>query len=145
MSLRIRGQEVFVQAVVDGVLLQGSFTKVNDFKLTPKADLTESDFLGETETEPDVMHHGYDFSFTIHEMDNTAFQVWNQIVSSLTAGTTLPTVNLVVIKRYRDPGVKPVTMTLQNARIKLDSQDYGGRKDYVKTSWSGKCRTMKTK
>jgi hypothetical protein len=73
-----------------------------------------------------------------------AFEVWQQVVNALVSGALLPVVNVVVIKRYRDPGVKPVTMTLQNAKIKMDSQDFGSRKDYVKTSFSGRCRRMKT-
>lgn len=142
---RIRGQEVFVQLVVDGDLKVGSFAKVENFKLTPRADLSDSSFLGETEDEPDVMFHGWDFSFSIHEADNKAIEVWNQILAALTAGTVLPTINVVVIKKYRDPGVKPVVQTLQNCKMKLDSQDAGGRKDYVKNAFSGKCRTMRTK
>lgn len=142
---RIRGQEVFVQLIVDGDLKQGSFTKVENFKLTPRADLSDSSFLGETEDEPDVQHHGYDFSFTIHEADNQAVTVWNGIVASLTAGILLPVVNVVVIKKYRDPGVGAVVQTLQNCKIKLDSQDFGGRKEYVKNSFSGKARQLKVR
>lgn len=145
MSVRIRGQETFVQLAVNGALLSGSFTKVENFKLTPRADLTDSSFLGETEDEPDVMHHGYDFSFAVHEMDNQAFAVWNQIVNSLNAGTTLPTINMVVIKRYRDPSIAAVTVTLQNCALKMDSHEFGTRKDYVKTMFSGKCRTTQTR
>ncbi|MGZ6970965.1 MAG: hypothetical protein ACXVID_04820 [Thermoanaerobaculia bacterium] len=143
MSLRIRGQETFVQLIIDGELLGGSFTKCENFKVTPRADLTDTGFLGETEDEPDIMHHGYDFSFSIHEQDNAAFEVWDTIVADLAAGVALPQIDVMVVKRYRDPGVKPVTYTYQKAVLKLDSQDQGARKDYVKSSFSGKCKTRK--
>lgn len=145
MATRIRGQEVLVGLIVDGNLMDGSFSKVEDFRITPRADLTDSSFLGETEDEPDVMHHGYDFSFSMHEQDNRAFQVWDEIVNRHTAGVPLPNINMLVIKRYRDPGVLPVSMTMENCAIKMDSQEFGSRKDYVKSSWSGKCRTKATR
>lgn len=145
MSLRIRGGEVFAQLVVDGDLKVGSFAKIENFKITPRADLVDTGFLGEPEDEPDVMHHGYDWSFSMHETDNGASSVWDQVVSALAAGTVLPRINVVIIKKYRDTGIPPVVMTLQNCVMKLDSQDFGSRKDYVKSMFSGKCRTKKTR
>jgi len=145
MSLRTRGQETFAQIVVDGDLLAGSFAKVENFKITPRADLVDTGFLGESEDDPDVMMHGYDFSFSMHEQDNRAFEVWDKTVSALAAGTTLPRIDVVVIKRYRDPSIKAVTLTLQKCVMKMDSQDLGSRKDYIKTSFSGKCRTKRTR
>ncbi len=143
MSQRIRGQETTAQLVVDGKLLLGSFSKVENFSIKPRADLTDSDFLGETESEPDIMHHGYDFSFTIHEMDNQAAQVYLALVAALDAGAVLPNINLVVIKNYRDPAIPLTTLVLQDVKIKLDSQDMGDRKSYVKSSLSGKCKVMR--
>lgn len=143
MSLRIRGQETFVQLVVDGELLAGSFAKVENWKATPRADLTDTGFLGETEDEPDIMFHGWDFSFSIHEQDSAAHDLWDSIVADLAAGVTLPRVDVVVIKKYRDPGVKPLIYTYQKCVIKMDSNDHGSRKDFVKSPFSGKCKTRK--
>lgn len=143
MSTRIRGQEVSGQLIVDGQLLLGSFAKLESFKWNPRADLTDSDFVGETESEPDVQHHGYDLSFTIHKLDAQAVAVYQNIVAALNAGNLLPQVNFVVITTYRDPSVPPTTMVFQNLRIKLDSEDVGGRKEYVKNSFSAKARTMR--
>jgi hypothetical protein len=143
MSDRIRGQETSLQVIVDGALQQGSFSKVESFKWSPRQDLTDSDFLGETESEPDLIHHGHDFSFTIHERDNSAVaNVLMQVIQANVAGTALPVVNLVFIKRYRDPSIPVVTIIFQNCVIKFDSQDEANRKDYVKTAFSGKCRTV---
>lgn len=145
MAKRIRGQETFVQLVVDGNLLAGSFMKVENFKITPRADLVDSEFLGETEQDPDIIFHGYDFSFQIHEVDDSALDLWDNIVATLTAGGPQPRINVIVTKRFRDPGVRAKTQTLQNAVMKLDSEGYDKRSDYVKAAFSGKCRTKKSR
>jgi len=143
MSTRIRGQEVTGQLVVDGKLLLGSFAKMESFSWKPNADLNASDFVGETTSEPDLQHHGYDFDFTIHELDNQAAQIYLKLVAALEAGAVLPAINFVVIKSYRDPSVPLTTLVFQDVKLKLNSQDIGGRKDYVKNAFSGKCRTMR--
>lgn len=143
MSDRSRGQETTLNVIVDGQLQAGSFAKVENFKWNPRQDLTDSDFIGETESEPDIMHHGYDMSFMIHEKDNSAVEnVLMAVVAALTSGGTLPKINLVFIKKYRDPSIHPKTLVFQNVRLKFDSQEAGGRKDYIKTSFSAKCRKM---
>jgi len=140
MALSIRGQETFVQLVVDGDLLAGSFAKVENWKATPRADLVDTGFLGESEDEPDIMHHGWDFSFSIHESDSAAHDLWDAIVADLAAGVSLPQIDVIVIKKYRDPGIKPVAYTYKSAVLKMDSNDHGSRKDYVKSPFSGKCK-----
>jgi hypothetical protein len=145
MSLRSRGQESSVFLVVDGALQQGSFTKVTDWSITPRADLTDSPFLGESTDDPDLMHHGFDFKFSCHAMDNLAFSLWDQIVSAQVAGVPMPKISVVFVTKYRDPGVNPVSITMQDCRLKMDSHDVASRKDYIKTSFSGKCRTKRTR
>lgn len=140
---RIRGQEETAQLVVGGKLLQGSFAKLESFNWKPRADLPDSDFVGETESEPDFQHHGYDFSFTIHQEDSQAADVYLQIVAAHEAGVVLPDVNFVVIKTFRDPSIPTVTLTFPACKIKLDDETTGGRKDYVKNSFSGKSAKMR--
>jgi hypothetical protein len=139
VSLRIRGQEIAVQLVVNGALQAGSFAFVSDFKLTPRADVSNSPFLGETEDEPDVQHHGYDFSFSLHQSDGNALAFWNSVVQTLEAGTAQPQTDILVTKTYRDAGTPATNTTLRRVAIKMDSEEFGGRKDYVKNSFSGSC------
>lgn len=144
MSNRIRGQETTLQVVVDNKTMGKSFAKVENFKWSPRQDLTDNDFLGETESEPDIMHHGYDFSFSIHEEDNSAVRdVLLAVVSTLTAGEQQPNVTLTFIKRYRDQAEGTQTLVFSKCVLKLDSQETGSRKDYMKSMFSGKCRQMK--
>jgi hypothetical protein len=145
MSNRIRGQETTLQVVVNGQIQGRSFAKVENFKWSPRQDLSDSSFLGETEDEPDIMHHGYDFSFSIHEEDNSAVeQVLLQVVNTLTAGVQQPDITLTFIKRYRDPAMGTKTLVFPKCKLKLDSQEMGSRKDYLKSSFSGKCRQMQS-
>lgn len=142
---RIRGQETTLQVAINGQTQEGSFSKVENFKWNPRQDLTDSDFVGETESEPDIMHHGYDMSFVIHEKENGAVDsVLLPIVTALTAGLPLPPVTLTFTKRYRDPSIPTVTLVFQNVKLKMDSQEAGSRKDYVKSSFSAKCRKMRS-
>lgn len=141
MSTRIRGQEYSAYLVVDGATLLGSFAKMDSFSAKPRADLTDSDFLGETESEPDLMNHGWDMSFTIDQLDDQAAVLWDNLVSQLDAGAILSRINIVVIKTFRDPSVPAATHVYQNCRLKLDDETSGSRKDYVKNSFSAKCKT----
>jgi hypothetical protein len=142
MANRSRGQETTLQVVVNNTAQGGSFSKCESFKWNPRQDMTDSDFIGEAESEPDLQHHGYDGSFTVHEMDNGAVDnVLMPIVAAHTAGTPLPTINLVFIKRYRDPSIPAKTLVFQKVTLKLDGQE-ASRKDYIKSSFSFKCRKM---
>lgn len=140
---RIRGQETTLQFIVDGAQKSGSFAYVESFKWSPRQDLSDSDFLGETESEPDIMHHGFDFNFTLHESENSPIDdVLLPIIQSNQQGTPLPSISLVFIKRYRNPATPTKTVVFQNVVLKFDSQDESSRKDYVKTAFSGKCKLV---
>ena len=142
MSTRIRGQEVTVGLIVDGAQQLGSFTKVEQFKLTPRTDLSDADFLGEKESEPDIQHHGFDFSFMTHEQDSKMFDLLFDIVNRERLGAPHPVVDVIVIHKYRDPGLPSKNIVLQQCVVKLDDHDIGGRKEFVKDSFSGKCRRI---
>ena len=145
-SLRIRGQEVTVMVIVDGVPQAGSFAKITQGRWAPRADLSDTGFLGENEDEPDIQIHGYDLSFTIHEQDNGAVDaVWLPIVQAATAENgPLPVVDIIFFKKYRDRKLPPATLTFAQCKLKLDSQEFGDRKSHATTSFSAKCRKMRS-
>ena len=80
MSERLRGQEITLQFFADGVRLGGSFLKVTEFTATPRTDLNEEDYLGESATDIDTQHHGWDFSFSIHNLDAAALDFLDRLV-----------------------------------------------------------------
>lgn len=141
MGRRIRGEEGTVSLTVEGQLQDGSFTKVRNFKWMPKADIQESDFLGESSTDFDLQHHGYGFSFECDEEDNKVEEAYRKYVTAQEAGADLPKIVLNFTKRYR-AGVPSKTLSFEQAVFKLDEQGMGGRKDYTKNSCTGAAKTM---
>lgn len=141
-STRIRGQEVTLQMVVNGQLKAGSFTQVESFKWTPRDELSESDFMGEHESENDFMHHGVDFNFVCHEKDSAITDLYLTLVENDRQGLAHPVINMIAIYKYRDQSQPSKTLLFQNCVVKLDDSDFGDRKSYVKNSFSGKCKRV---
>lgn len=139
-SQRIRGQEATIQIVVDGDVKSGSFAKIVDFNLDPRQDLTETDFVGEVEADLDIMHHGYDFSFTIQEQDHKTHDLLIDIVTREQNRVKHPAINVVVTFAYR--GTSAQTIVLESCFMKMDSLTIGGRKEYITNKLSGKCKTL---
>lgn len=142
MSQRIRGQEATIQVIVDGDLQAGSFTKVVNFNLTPRTDLQDSAFLGETEDDIDINHHGFDFDFEIHHQDSKAFRLLQTIVGREQDHLAHPNVNVVVVIAYRSLTEPALSFVLEKAFLKMDTYQFGGRKEYVQSKFSGKCKTL---
>jgi len=144
MADRIRGQETTLQFVVDGKLLEGSFAKVTDWKMTPRAELPEVGFCGETEDDVDFMHHGYDFNCSVQELDPAVMDLYDDLVARNRAGQEMPKIQIIAIHKYRSTVIPSKTQILKSVKLKLDEHGAGGRKDYVKNTLSGKCKTKDT-
>lgn len=144
MSQRIRGQEATIQVIVDGNLQAGSFTKVMNFNLTPRTDLVDTPFLGEVEDDLDIQHHGYDFDFEIQHQDSKAYTLLQQIVQNEQQHLAHPNVNVVVTIAYRSLTEPALTFVLEQCFIKLDNYTFGGRKEYVNSKFTGKCKVVNT-
>ena len=143
-DISIRGQEVSVQVVVNGVIKGGSFARMESFSATPRTDLKDNDYLGEELSVPDLQHSGWDFTMEIREVKRDVFDLLNQILSAEKASQAHPNVNIVVTTIYRGVGDTSVSYTLEAAVIKCDSfPNVSGRTEYVKSTWSGKCREVR--
>lgn len=142
MSQRIRGQEASIQVIVDGDLKQGSFAKVMNFNLTPRTDITETPFLGELEDDLDIQHHGYDFDFEIHHQDAQAFELLQTYVAREATQTAYPSVNIVVTIAFRSLAEPALVFVMEKSFMKLDNYTFGGRKEYVNSKFSGKCKVV---
>jgi len=144
MSQRVRGQEATLQVIVDGDLKSGSFTQIANFNLTPRTEIMETPFLGEVEDDLDIAHHGFDFDFEIHHQDSKAYALLTTIVEREQQRLPHPNVNLVMTIAYRSIAEPALTFVLEKAFFKMDSYGFGGRKEYVTSKFSGKCRTIST-
>ena len=140
----IRGQEVALRVIVDGVPLTKSFERVVGFDMTPRIDNLDVEFVGETSDETDQQFHGWDFTFTVQDEDSGLFALIDLIIARSELSLPPPTVDIVAIFKYRTPGRPSVTRVLERAVIKLDSHGAQGRKAYINAPWSGKCRSART-
>lgn len=142
---RTKGQDTSLVVVVDGQPQAGSFSKVEQFDWKPLDEIQNTDFLGESESDFDIQHDGYEVSFTIEELENGPVDnVLLPLVAKLKAGDTLPSVTLVFVKRFRDPSLPIKTLEFQSVKLILNSQSAAARKDYVKSSFTGRCKTMES-
>lgn len=136
--LRIRGKEATIRLQKDGQPLGGSFLKTKDFTLTPREDITEDDFLGEPETDFDIMHHGFDFNFTAHVVNRVGTEFLRDLVERDRNGLAFPRMTLVVILKYREPGVRAQSLVLPRVVMKMNELSFSDRKDYVTHAFEGK-------
>lgn len=144
MSQRVRGQEVTLQVIVDGDVKKGTFTKAMNFNLTPRTDVVETPFLGEVEDDLDIQHHGFDFDFELHQQDDKAYALMQTIVGREQDRLAHPNVNVVVTIGFRSLSEPSVTFVLEQCFMKMDSFGFGGRKEYVTSKFSGKCKVVTT-
>ena len=140
MSQRIRGQEVTMRVAVDSRIKTGSMFKVTDFTVTPRQDLVEESFLGELEDDIDIQHHGYDLSWSIQNQDEVALELLQDIVAREQNAETHPDVTITVIYAFREPGARNQVEVYHDVFVKINEQGFGGRKEYVTTSFEAKCK-----
>lgn len=140
MSARIRGEEVTLKVAVDGRVLEGSMLKVKDFKVTPRTDLNEEDYLGEQESDIDIQHHGFDLSWSVDQEDSVALDFFQDIIAREQAHTAHPDITITAIYVYRITGVRPKIVTFRGCYVKQNDDNAGGRKERVTASFEAKCK-----
>jgi hypothetical protein len=137
MSLRIRGQEQTLQVIVEGQDQTGTFLNVDDWKVTPKVDITETDFVGQDETDLDVQYHGVGFSFTVEEQDSKARQFFDDLMARQRNRERPSKVIIIVHNEYRDSSDPGNNLVITNAVMKPDEFGNQGRKNYSKVPFTG--------
>lgn len=138
MSTRLRGQEATIRVTVDGALQEGSWFKVKDFTSTPRQDLIEEDYLGETESDLDIHHHGYDLSFSVDVQDRNVLDFLETIVLNDQTQVRHPRVTVTVTYAFRDGTV--VAAAYYDVFLKVNEESIGGRKEYISVSFEGKAK-----
>ncbi len=140
MSQRIRGQEATIRINVDGELQGGTFVKVPDFTVTPRQDLTETPYLGETEDDIDIQHHGFDFAFSVDNQDEKALDFLQLIIDREAAHEQHPKITIIVIYAFRAGLGQNKAEVYRDVFLKVTEQGFSGRKEYVSTGFEGKCK-----
>lgn len=140
MSARIRGQEVSARFSVDGQPQTGSWHKLTDFTVTPRAEIMETDFIGEDRSDLDFHHHGFDISFSVQNQDAKTLEFLSTLVDRQDQRSPHPNIVMTVIYSFREPGVRDKAEVYQDLFLKVDEFGFGGRKEYVTTRFSGKAK-----
>jgi hypothetical protein len=144
MSSRIRGEEISVRFMRNGAPLGGSFLKVQDFEVTPRTDLKETDFLGETETDTDIQHHGFDVSWSMHNLDAQTMDFLDDLIQNEEEHNFPDDVRVQVLYSYRGGTDRNRVVTYYRGVVKVSSEGFRSRKEYVETKCEGKFAKRKT-
>jgi hypothetical protein len=144
MSLRIRGQEVTLRVAIDGVVKEGSMFKVTDFTTTPRTDLQEADYIGESETDLDIQHHGFDFSFSVDMQDGVTIDLLDDIANRNANAETPQYVTVTVMYTMREANTSGRIVVYHDCFIKVDEEGAPGRKERIKTKFTCKAKSRNT-
>lgn len=139
MSLKIRGQEVLLKLTIDGQPGAGTWLKVKDWKMTPRTEITEQEYLGETESDLDIQHHGYDFQFSVDQLDDKVMRFIQTTADREAEGLRPQQITMAVIHNFRESS-NVVADNYYDVFMKADEHGAGGRKEIVAATISGKCK-----
>lgn len=141
--LQLRGSETSLMIMFDGQLQMGSsFAKIENWTMTPMTELRTLSFVGQQLHESDLIHHGFNFSFTIRECQGDFNDIMDNIITNINQGTAQVDISFIITKKYRDP-VLPTVLNCAGVTFKVDDETVGGRKDYAKAKISGFCKEIK--
>lgn len=156
MSSRIRGQEMSLSISVQDEFaaafqifgqLAGSFFKVRDWTLTPRTDLVEESYLGENFDDLDIQHHGFDFAFTVDELDAAAINFLSLLTFKEENALPPPIIGVSATYIYREQTLVtptlPHTVLLSQCVLKQSERSVAGRKEYIQNSFEGKAKQRK--
>lgn len=138
--LRMRGKEGTCRLSLDGQPMVGSFLKLKDWSVTPREEVTEDDFTGEPETDIDFRHDGIDFKLTTHIVDQSGVNFLRDIALRDRTRLAYPRLTVVIIMAYREPNVSAQSIVLPRSIMKMNELSNGSGKDYMTTSFEGKCK-----
>lgn len=145
MSNRIRGEEVTLTWVVeqpDGsqAPMRGTWQKALNFVATPRADIPETEFIGEDESDLDYQFHGWDLSWEFQEQDASAVRFMADLEQRQQDRRAHPRITLQVRYDYRESGERSIVTVFRPVFISPRDQSFQTRKDYVATKFEAKAK-----
>lgn len=139
MAQRIKGQEIEVRLIVDGVL-QTTLTDIRSFDVTPKLEKLEEQYLGETSMRYDEIFNGVDFSMDLHLEDSAAFKFMNAVLERARRRVPGTKINIKARLNFAN-GQTPIVM-LEDCFFEDIPLAFGGRSDYGQITISGSCQNF---
>ena len=136
MAQRIKGQEVEVLIVVNGVP-QVSLTDIRNFTVTPRLELLEEQYLGETSMRFDEIFNGVAFDMELH-FEDTGVLDFAQIVKDRAERRT-PGTTINVKATLNFPNGERPRIILKDCFFGEFPIGFGGRSEYGTFRIEGRC------
>ena len=133
---RIKGQEVEVNLLVNGVP-QSSLTTVRSLTITPKFELKEENYLGETSTRYDEMFNGVSFSMELNFADAGVFDFLAAVKDRAERRTPGTVINMKATLNF--PSGRSSRVVLKDCFFGDMPIGFGSRGDYGTFSLDGGC------
>ena len=133
-DLRIKGQEVEVLIVANGVVQQ-TVTDIRSFELGVKMEILSEGFLGEKSDRKDDVFRGCRFRMELHHENQDALDLILAIIARAQRQTPGAQFNIKVTLNYPN-GQRP-RVILQNAFFGEIPMGFAGRTDYGTVTLEG--------
>lgn len=140
MAQRIKGQDVTVQIIQNGSVVQ-QLADIRNFDVTPKFEKLEEQYLGQFSKKYDEIFHGVDFKLDLHLESDNIFTLVKAIQDRATKRTGgAQTINISATLRF--PSGTTSRVVLNDCFFEDVPFSVGGRQEYVQASFSGSCSNI---
>ena len=139
MATRIKGQDVLVQVLLDGVPKIVAGSPIRNFEITPKFSKLEEQYLGDPSKRYDEIFDGVDFKMDMNFEDAGVIElveaIRNRAIGQQLANKV--TINIQA-KLLFSNGQTPI-IVLQDCYFENLPITFGGREQYGQFTLSGSC------
>ena len=132
--MRIKGQEVELRIIKDSVL-QSALTKISNFTIEAKFEVTEEGFLGGLTNEHDDIYNGCKVDFEM-QLDGPEWLDLQQTMINRAKRIT-PDVEFSVAATLMWPGGETRGVVIPDLKFEAQPLSVGSRKDFVKVKIAG--------
>jgi hypothetical protein len=140
MAQRLKGQEIFIAVLVNGVQ-QASLHDVKNFSITPNFDKVEEGYLGETTNRFDEIFKGCGVELEVHTEDEGVFAFLEAVKDRAQRRTPGTVINIIATLQYPN-GQRP-RIVLKDVFFADLPFNVGSRSDYASFKISGSCSDFK--
>lgn len=127
MAQRIKGQEVQISVIVNNVI-QASITDIKNFEVTPKLEMLEEQYLGQTTDQYDEIYKGVKGSMEINFDSQDVFKLIQSVIDRAQRRTPGTVINIKATLQFPN-GDRP-RVSINNAFFGDFPVKFGSRSDY---------------
>lgn len=136
MGQRIKGQEVEILVVTNGVP-QASLSDIRNFTVTPRMELLEEQYLGETSMRFDEIFNGVAFDMELNFSDTGVLDFMQTVKDRAERRTPGTVINVKVTLNF--PGGERPRIILKDCFFGEMPIGFGGRSEYGTFRIDGRC------